>query len=358
MQINKGVFLLNSNWENFKFDLKRGHGNLFLYFLDRIRWNIFPRLKILSKFPTHIDIELANACNLNCPMCYTTTEEFKNKVVKQIMSLDLFKKIIDECAKHPLEHYSIRLSWRGEPFLNPDILEMVKYAKDKGIKEVSTLTHGGFLPPEKFEEFLEAGLDWISISVDGVDETYDKIRFPLKFSETVAKIKAYHEIKKKHNSVKPVIKVHGVWPAIEESGAEKYINTFKPISDQVAAQELQDMLHNDLNRELIEDWGPCPVLYQRLTIAADGMVKLCYNDEMGLVDVGDANKEGIQQIWLGKKLQKARDLHMKKLGVKELAPCKFCQYPRKITNSEKTTKIGEKKVKRKKFTNRSETIGI
>jgi len=37
---------------------------------------------------------------------------------------------------------------------------------------------------------------------------------------------------------------------------------------------------------------------------------------------------------------------LKKLGVKELAPCKFCQYPRKTTISEKTTKIGEKKVKR------------
>ena len=45
---------------------------------------------------------------------------------------------------------------------------------------------------------MRAGLDWISISVDGTGETYERIRNPLKFDETVAKIKAYHEIKKKY----------------------------------------------------------------------------------------------------------------------------------------------------------------
>ena len=40
--------------------------------------------------------------------------------------------------------------------LNPKIFEMIEYAKKRGIKEVSTLTHGGFLDPEKFEKFSSA----------------------------------------------------------------------------------------------------------------------------------------------------------------------------------------------------------
>ena len=107
-------------------------------------------------------------------MCYTTTDAFKKNVSKLNMSFDLFKKIIDECT-HYKSHYSIRLSWRGEPFLNPQIFDMVRYAKSKGIKEVSTLTHGGFLNPEKFEELMDAGIDWITFSTDGVGKEYEKI---------------------------------------------------------------------------------------------------------------------------------------------------------------------------------------
>ena len=78
--------------------------------------------------------------------------------------------------------------------MNPQIIDMIKYAKQKGIKEVSTLTHGGFLDVEKFEELVDIGLDWLTISFDGVDETYEQIRAPLKFEEMVKKIQNIFKI--------------------------------------------------------------------------------------------------------------------------------------------------------------------
>lgn len=337
---------------NLKFNLKRGKGHLIPYVFDRIRWHLYPRIHHVSTFPTHIDLELSSACNLNCPMCYTTTDEFKKNVPRTLFDFELFKRIVDECSKHK-SHYSIRLSWRGEPFLNPHIIDMIKYAKSKGIKEVSTLSHGGFLNPEKFEEVMKAGLDWLTISFDGVDETYEKIRAPLKFSESVEKIKKYGEIKKKHGSVKPVIKVQGVWPAIAKN-PDKYYATFTPLVDQVAASPLLDYLRMDTQREYIENFT-CPVLYQRLTISSAGIAKLCYNDEMGEVDVGDLNKETVSEVWHGKKLQQAREIHLKHLGVKELSPCKYCMYPRK-TQKEKA-KVSDKKVTVENYTNRPQTVG-
>lgn len=352
MKINKNVLSLSSPLENFKFNLRRGKGHLFGYLIDRFRWHVYPRLHHVSKFPTHIDLELSNACNLNCPMCYTTTDEFKKSVKKSLMSYDLFTKIIDECVQHP-SHYSIRLSWRGEPFLNPRIFDMIRYAKQRGIKEVSTLTHGGFLDPEKFEKILDDGLDWLTISFDGVDETYEQIRAPLKFEESVEKIRKYHEIKKKKNSVKPIIKVQGVWPAVAKN-PEKYFSTFSPIVDQVAAPPLIDYLRKDTEIEYIENFT-CPVLYQRLTVESNGIVKLCYNDEMGSVDVGDLNKESVYEVWHGKRLQKAREIHLKHLGTKEIPPCKFCFYPRKTQRD--SGELGNKTLKIDNFTNREQTVG-
>jgi len=285
-------------------------------------------------------------------MCYTTTDEFKKNVLKSIMSFELFKKIIDECTQYD-SHYSIRLSWRGEPFLNPHIYDMIRYAKKKGIKEVSTLTHGGFLNPEKFEELVSAGLDWLTISFDGVDEVYEQIRAPLKFEESVEKIRKYHEIKKKRNSVKPIIKVQGVWPAVAKN-PEKYFSTFSPITDQVASSPLLDYLRKDTEIEYIENFT-CPVLYQRLTAESNGIVKLCYNDEMGSVDVGDLNTETVYDVWHGKRLQKARKIHEKHMGVKEISPCKFCFYPRKTKRE--TSSLNDKLLKIDNYTNREQIVG-
>ena len=173
MKTKTSQFRLSSRSNNFKFEINRGSGHFFSYIKNRISWHLFPRLHHVSKFPSHVDIELSSLCNLNCPMCYTTTDDFKNKVNKKNMDFNLFKKIIDECARYNL--FSIRLSLRGEAFLNKNIFDMIKYAKSKGIKEVSTLTHGGFLNAEKFEQLIDLKLDWLTISFDGVGEIYDFI---------------------------------------------------------------------------------------------------------------------------------------------------------------------------------------
>jgi len=36
----------------------------------RQRWEELPLKKEVSEFPLHLDIEVTDACNLKCPMCY------------------------------------------------------------------------------------------------------------------------------------------------------------------------------------------------------------------------------------------------------------------------------------------------
>ena len=325
MKINKGQFRLTSRSKNFKFELNRGNGHLINYLKNRISWHFNPRLQRVPKFPSHIDIETSSICNLNCPMCYTTTDKFKEKVDAGLIDFELFKKIIDESVKYEL--YSIRLSLRGEAFLHPKIYDMIKYAKESGIKEVSSLTHGGHIDEEKFERLMDLGLDWLTISFDGIGEIYEKIRHPLKFDDAVKKIKNYQELKKKRGVVKPVIKVQTVWPAISNN-PEEFYNIFNPITDQIASNPLIDYLGND-DDIVYEENFTCPQLWQRMVIGSNGKVMLCANDEMGSHIVGDANNESIHDIWHGKKLNEARKIHENHNGVKDLNVCKHCYLPRK-----------------------------
>lgn len=351
MKTKTPQFRLTSRSKNLNFDLKRGRGHLLSYIKNRIRWHLFPRIHHVSEFPSHVDIELSSLCNLSCPMCYTTTDKFKSKVERANMDFDLYKKIIDECSQYNL--YSIRLSLRGEAFLNKHIYDMIKYAKDKGIKEVSSLTHGGFLDEKKFEQLIDLGLDWLTISFDGVGETYNKIRYPLKFEDSVKKIKNYQEIKKHRKVVKPVVKIQTVWPAISENPQEFY-NIFNPITDQVASNPLLDYLGNDTDIVFEENFT-CPQLWERLVIGADGNVMLCANDEMELHKLGNVRNESLYDIWHGERLNKAREIHIKHLGVKEIEPCKHCYLPRKMESE--TANLGNHFVKIDKYVNREQTIG-
>jgi len=117
-----------------------------------------------------VDIELSSVCNLTCPMCYTITDEFKKNVNVTRMNWELYKRIVDEIGgKVP----AIRLSLRGEATLHTKFVDAIRYAKERGVKEVSTLTHGGKLTLPYFEKIAKAGIDWITISIDGVGATYE-----------------------------------------------------------------------------------------------------------------------------------------------------------------------------------------
>src|ERR1035437_1196376 len=79
-------------------------------------------------------------CNFKCPYCRGLKDEiYGERVIKQL-SLDEIKRNIDLwCLNEPLEN--IRFSG-GEPTLHKNIVEVVAYAKEKGIKRIAISTNG------------------------------------------------------------------------------------------------------------------------------------------------------------------------------------------------------------------------
>lgn len=342
---------MGSFLESARFVYRRGHGHRLRFLQNRIKWHIYPRFGWLPDFPDHVDIEASSACNMRCPMCFTTTDEFKSSVKLTVMKFDLFKKIVDECVRHGA--FSIRLSWRGEPTLNPNFVEMVKYAKKAGISEVSSLTNLLKLTPEMFEELVDAGMDWLTISFDGVGETYNRIRKPAKFDDALAKIRAFHDIKKRKGSLKPVVKVQGVWPAVNEN-PQVYYDTFRDIVDQVAVNPLLDYLRKDIGIVYRENFT-CPVLWQRLAVGADGTVSLCAHDELSHHRAGDVTTQSIHEIWHSEFLRAAREAHTRHEGVKKYEACRQCFLPRAAQPV--TTNVGGRAIVIHNMVNRADVVG-
>lgn len=349
--INKGNYSMETPEREELFERHRAEGWEREYREYRKNWTEFARTKKVSDYPLLVDAELASICNLKCPMCYTITDEFKNRVNVKLMDFELFKKIIDEIGGHVP---ALRLSLRGEPMLHPRFTECVRYAKERGIKEVSFLTNGSRLTGDFFTEVMEAGADWITISVDGLDGVYESIRKPLKFDDTLRKLKEMKRIKDGRGAKRPVVKAQSVWPAIRENPGG-YYNTLAPHVDLVAFNPLIDYLGKDTDIVYEEDFS-CPQHYQRLVIGADGLAMMCSNDEEGSVIVGDANTQTVHGIWHGEKLNSVRELHRKRGGFKEMAVCRRCYLPRKTEDSERASVNGREFII-KNYVNRRQEIG-
>lgn len=351
MKINKADKAASGGWKHLLFHWNRGQGHRLRYLWNRVRWHIYPRLRLSGSYPDHVDLELSSACNMVCPMCYTVTEDFKRSVPHLNMDLQLFCKIVDELAKHHV--YSIRLSWRGEPTLNRHFINCVRYAKDKGIKEVDSLTNALRLTEEMFEELVDLQMDWLTISFDGVGETYNEIRSPAKFDEMVLKIKAFAEIKRRKGSIKPVVRIQGIWPAIA-ANPEAYFETFEPICDEVSVNTLLDYLHKDGEIQYLNNYV-CPVPFQRLVIGSDGRAFMCINDELGRKPVGNARVESVHEIWNGEAMQDVRRVHKQCKGYETFAPCKDCYLPRKTVK--KPYFVGQRLIYLDELVGRTQVVG-
>lgn len=294
----------------------------------REKWKSFPTNQYVSDYPLLVDLELSTICNLQCPMCYTITKEFKSKVNTGLMDIDLFKKIVDEIAgKVP----ALRLSLRGEPTLHPQFIECIHYAKKSGISEVSFLTNGSKLSNNYFTEIMHAGADWITVSIDGLNENYESIRRPLKFKDTLQKIKDIKNIKDINKRCKPAIKVQSVWPAIR-SDPEKFYNTFFPYVDLIAFNPLIDFNENEEPISNINNFY-CPQHYQRLVIGSDGIAMMCANDETCDLPIGDASQQSIYELWHSEKLNNIRKVH-KQNNYHSISVCKKCYLPREVDDNE------------------------
>ena len=289
----------------------------------RKNWIEYAKTQHVSEYPLLVDLELASVCNLKCPMCYTISSDFKEKVNTTLMDFGLFKRIIDEIGgKVP----AVRLSLRGEATLHKEFVECITYAKSHGVREVSTLTHGGKLTGDFLKKVIDAGIDWITISIDGVGETYEKIRKPIKFSDILDHLKEIKRYKEEHGLHKPVIKVQGIWPAIMEN-PQLYYDTLSPVSDLVAFNPLIDYLGNDHDIEYLDNFS-CPQQYQRLVIGADGLVMKCSNDEETQEVIGDIKKESVHAVWHSEAMTRVREMHKQPRGFMQSPVCRKCYLPR------------------------------
>lgn len=139
--------------------------------LDQRRWRLW-------------QVESAVACNLRCVMC-PWQDERERAGEAGVMS----EEVWDAIRPHLPEIATVDFTGGGEPLLNPALPERVAEAKSQGCR-VGFLTNATELRQDAAAMLMEAGVDWITISIDGpTKESYEQVRLGADFDEVVSNVR-------------------------------------------------------------------------------------------------------------------------------------------------------------------------
>jgi radical SAM protein with 4Fe4S-binding SPASM domain len=148
--------------------------------------------------PREVQVEVTGACNLSCRMCLV---RYRPRLGRAEGSLDLatFRRLLDELPGLEV----LTLQGLGEPLLAPDLVEMVRLAAGRDIR-VGFNTNGTLLTEERARELVEAGLDWLHVSLDGATAgTHEGIREGVDFATVARNVRALVRLMRQRRARRP-----------------------------------------------------------------------------------------------------------------------------------------------------------
>ena len=277
----------------------------------------------VQDYPIFLIIEPTNNCNFQCIMC---PRQHMTRPIGN-MSLDLFKKIIDE-IQGKVEF--IWLHFFGEPLMNKWIPDFIEYAGGKGIT-LGMSTNGSFLNGKIAETILDSKLDLLLISIDSLsNKKFEKIRQGgdlRTILENVDSFLTHHKEKKSAlNIVLSIIYLPDNEDEIElfkirwnlSGGINVTVKSF----DNFANQETEINPH-PISSEVSNPTHICSEPWRGFVVGWDGQVVPCCYDFNYKNVIGDVNDSSVFEVWNSERMRFFRNLHSKGLR-KDIKLCKSC----------------------------------
>lgn len=226
----------------------------------------------LPPFPLHIDFQLQDACNMRCTFCPRNADvaramkgsaDWINTGTR--MSLETFQRVIDEGSRHQLR--AINLGATSEPLIHPDIIEVVRYARGRGVFDIRMITNGLLLDEPMLRGLYKAGLTYLGISVDAWNPaTYRKVR-RTKLATVMAHAQLAMQVRRDMRLDFPRIRVSFVNSPEAKGEFGPFLEFWK---DQVDFVELQDF--DDFGGPVSNTDFTCAEPFRRLMVWASGIV--------------------------------------------------------------------------------------
>lgn len=304
-----------------------------------------PNCLDVDGYPYMLQIEPTNRCNLQCPLCPAGTNRLERE--RRDLTLDEFKSIIDDMEEYLL--FLILWEW-GEPFMHPQLPELISYAHERDIKTL-TSTNAHFLHDEEYlKRILQSGLTTLIVAIDSLEqERYEVYRQKGNLSKALDGLKRLVRLKRELKS-ETLINLRMVIMKQNEhelprlrSFAKKTgvdIFTVKSLNPSCGLDSEDSMLVPTDSRYRRYEYKPgtfervredthCRKMWFMCSISANGDVVPCGYDYTCKLNVGNINEKPLSQIWNS---EEARSMRKKLYYQKDMIPiCRECSINFKLS---------------------------
>lgn len=265
--------------------------------------------------PLSISFEPTTSCNLRCPECPSGLRAFSRPV--GMLQRSFFTKTIDDLYKDII--YLI-FYFQGEPYLNREFLDMVKYASDKGIY-TATSTNAHYLTDEVARKTVESGLDRLIISIDGTtQDVYKQYRVGGNINKVLEGARNIVKWKKQLRSKTPFVffqflvvkpnehQVEEIKKLAKEIGVDEVRYKTAQVYDYqndpnqlIPINEKFSRYKRNKNGQVINKnklANHCWKLWHANVITWDGVVVPCCFDKDATHRLGNLQYESFRDIWV------------------------------------------------------------
>jgi MoaA/NifB/PqqE/SkfB family radical SAM enzyme len=292
--------------------------------------------------PAKIRLEASSFCQLRCPSCPTTAKAIHPAVGSGFLKLGDFQRLLDE---NPWVK-DIELSNYGEIFLNPDLLEIMKYADER---DVALRAENGANLNHVREDVLDGLVKYrfrsITCSIDGASsETYERYRVRGNFKNVIENIRRINALKPQYRSAYPKLSWQFVVfghneheiPRAKELAAElgmrfklklSWDPDFSPVRNhERVRREAGAATRAEYRQRRGVDYMQriCDQLWDRPQINWDGKILGCCRNFWGDFG-GNAFTDGLFNSINNEKIRYARNMLLGRKPERQDIPCTTCE---------------------------------
>lgn len=276
--------------------------------------------------PYSVLVSPIDYCNIKCAFCPFHGEVRGDERAPSVMPFETFKKIVDGLAEFPNKLKTFIFCGRGEPTLHKNIADMIAYAKNADIADELRMTTNGFLLTPKLNKTLvDAGLDYIRISVPAIDDKtcFELTGAHLDLDKYISNIKSLYDNKRPDMTVfcKITNVALGGRDGCETDPvlSKKFFDLFDDCCDyafieNVVPQVIREFTEEEKKKIWIgpgdirnvysidnEKSSVCERLFYHFTINSKGEVFPCDLNESPNLKLGNVNADKLTDIWNGDK---------------------------------------------------------
>lgn len=281
------------------------------------------------EMPMSLSISLGNVCNLKCNYCYHGSPQ-KIKDIERgrykatMMTRKMVDLIVAQSQEFGCKYKQATLVGSGEPLVNKDIVYIIKKMKTIADK-VKLVTNATLLNETLSKEMIEAGLDVIKISFQGLEDKkyWEVCGTKVSVEKLIEQIRYLYEHRDKCRVQLKIV------DAALDAGEEKiFFETFSDITDDVWIEKLSEVDDSGKwisgeNRWMnnFDKIEVCYYPFYYIYIDQNGYVYPCCNATEE-IKVGDIKEKTIKEIW-DDEVKRLCISHLKD-GFESYNACKGC----------------------------------